>query len=121
MLVRPHSKAILREAIKNDSNFLAQSNIMDYSLLLGVNEEKRQIACGLVDTIGSYTFAKTLEYKAKHGLKAGKDVTVVPPTEYQERFVTALDRYFLACPDKWSRPSDDKVVISDSNLLPSVL
>lgn len=90
------------------------------SLLLGVDEEKKQIACGLVDTIGvasstlhqrrhllssltwslagSYTFAKTLEYKAKHNLNSGKDVTVVPPAEYQERFVNALENYFLACP-----------------------
>ena len=72
MLVQPHSKIILREGIKNDAEFLSKSNIMDYSyvflsilfsyevslsplifsLLLGVDEEKRQIACGLVDTIG---------------------------------------------------------------------
>jgi hypothetical protein len=52
-----------------------------------------------VDTIGSYTFAKTLEYKAK-GLsgKEGKNITVVPPHEYQERFVSSLDSYFMACP-----------------------
>jgi len=85
------------------------------SLLLGVDDTKKEIACGLVDTIGqslsivpliindpvstgSYTFAKTLEYKAKHGLQSGKEVTVVPPIEYQERFVTALEGYFLACP-----------------------
>jgi hypothetical protein len=68
-------------------------------LLLGVDEERKQIHCGLVDTIGSYTFAKTLEYKAK-GLsgKEGKDITVVPPHEYQERFVSALESYFMACP-----------------------
>jgi len=85
-------------------------------LLLGIDEEKKQIACGLVDTIGkhfnhrtqivsyvvrpsgSYTFAKTLEYKAKHNLHSGKDVTVIPPAEYQEGFVNALENYFLACP-----------------------
>ncbi|KAK1234614.1 hypothetical protein PQX77_002181, partial [Marasmius sp. AFHP31] len=98
-LVRPHSKVVLREAIRSDAEFLARSNIMDYSLLLGVDTKSKEIACGLVDTIGSYTFAKTLEYKAKQGLSAGgKEVTVVPPNEYQERFVSALERYFLACP-----------------------
>ncbi|KAJ6632234.1 hypothetical protein B0H10DRAFT_2206622 [Mycena sp. CBHHK59/15] len=120
-LVRPHSKVVLREAIKSDADFLSKSNIMDYSLLLGVDQERKQIACGLVDTIGSYTFAKTLEYKAKQGLNSGKDVTVIPPAEYQERFVSALDGYFLACPDKWSRPMDDTKSISDPSLLPSVL
>jgi len=42
ILVRPHSKVMLREAIKSDSSFLSQSNIMDYSLLLGVDEEKKR-------------------------------------------------------------------------------
>lgn len=50
---------------------------------------------------GSYTFAKTLEYKAKQGLNSGKEVTVVPPHEYQDRFVSAMDDYFLACPGKY--------------------
>lgn len=47
---------------------------------------------------GSYTFAKTLEYKAKQGLQSGKEVTVVPPAEYRDRFVSALEGYFIACP-----------------------
>ncbi|KAF9445443.1 hypothetical protein P691DRAFT_710328 [Macrolepiota fuliginosa MF-IS2] len=121
MLLQPHSKHVLREAIRSDADFLAKSNIMDYSLLLGIDEEEKQIACGLVDTIGSYTFAKTLEYKAKHNLHSGKDVTVIPPTEYQDRFVNALEDYFLACPDKWSKPLDETKTVSDPFLLPSVL
>ncbi|KAF5391679.1 hypothetical protein D9757_002352 [Collybiopsis confluens] len=104
--VRPHSKAVLREALKSDADFLSKSNIMDYSLLLGVDTERKQMTCGLVDTIGSFTFAKTLEYKAKQGLNSGsgKEVTVMPPAEYQERFLNSLEKYFVACPDKWSRP-----------------
>ena len=69
-------------------------------LLVGIDETHKQIACGLVDTIGSYTFAKTLEYKAKQGLHSGKEVTVIPPNEYQERFVNAMNNYFVACPGK---------------------
>jgi Phosphatidylinositol-4-phosphate 5-Kinase len=34
MLVQPHSKIILREAIKSDTEFLSKSNIMDYSYVL---------------------------------------------------------------------------------------
>jgi len=121
MLLRPHSKTVLHEAIRSDADFLSRSNIMDYSLLLGVDDERKQIACGLVDTIGSFTFAKTLEYKAKHGLQSGKEITVMPPAEYHDRFVKALEGYFLACPDKWSKPADPSKIISDPNLLPSVL
>jgi len=91
------------------------------------------------DETGSYTFAKTLEYKAKQNLKSGKEVTVVPPNEYQARFVNAMDGYFLACPgrskstsgsrteiltihtDKWSRAPDDKRDYSDPDVLRSVL
>jgi hypothetical protein len=51
---------------------------------------------------GSYTFAKTLEYKAKQGLNSGKQVTVVPPREYQKRFVAAMNDYFLPCPGMFS-------------------
>ncbi|KAI1793644.1 hypothetical protein LXA43DRAFT_999787 [Ganoderma leucocontextum] len=120
-LVRTHSKVVLQEAIKADCEFLARSNIMDYSLLLGVDEESKEMVCGLVDTIGSYTFAKTLEYKAKQGLNSSKEVTVVPPNEYQERFVGAMDDYFLACPDKWTRPLDNTPVPEDYRDLPSVL
>jgi 1-phosphatidylinositol-3-phosphate 5-kinase len=54
-LLHPHSKLVLQEAIKNDSEFLSKSNIMDYSLLLGIDAEKKEIACGLVDTIGEPT------------------------------------------------------------------
>jgi 1-phosphatidylinositol-3-phosphate 5-kinase len=143
--------------------FVPSSSTIPYSclsLLLGVDQERKQIACGLVDTIGaslrtlhrlcpglltccltgSYTFAKTLEYKAKQGLtgNSGKEVTVMPPTEYQDRFVSALDGYFVACPgafpllrfvpplilfpaDKWSRAMDDTKTINDPGMLPSVL
>ena len=89
--------------------------------------------------IGSYTFAKTLEYKAKQNLKSGKEVTVIPPNEYQARFMNAMDGYFLACPgkqkpasgswkevltihiDKWSRAPDDKRDYSDPDVLRSAL
>jgi 1-phosphatidylinositol-3-phosphate 5-kinase len=87
---------------------------------------------------GNYTFAKTLEYKAKQNLKSGKEVTVIPPNEYQTRFVNAMDGYFLACPgrlkssdssvrlltihtDKWSKAPHDQRDYSDPIVLRSVL
>jgi len=80
-----------------------------------------------------------LEYKAKQNLKSGKEVTVIPPNEYQARFVNAIDGYFLACPgrskptsanrtdvltvhsDKWSIAPDDKRDYGDPGVLRSVL
>ena len=112
---------------------------MDYSLLLGVDQERRELVGGIVDTIGSYTFAKTLEYNLKsNAARKPEEVTVVPPAEYQERFVNAMSKYFVACPgkyrslqtkrhiqtvftDKWSRPLDDTKIPGDYRQLPSVL
>jgi len=61
-----------------------------------------QLAHILPTATGSYTFAKTLEYKAKQNLNSGKgkEVTVVPPAEYHSRFVNSIENYFLTCPGK---------------------
>ena len=96
------SQTVILWTIRTSISAILPSPVPDKNisrLLLGVYGERKQIHCGLVDTIGSYTFAKTLEYKAK-GLsgKDGKDITVIPPHEYKERFVSALDGYFMACP-----------------------
>ena len=46
--VREHSKRIIRGAIWNDSNFLANLNIMDYSLLVALDSEKHELVVGIV-------------------------------------------------------------------------
>ncbi|KAK0439508.1 uncharacterized protein EV420DRAFT_1279475 [Desarmillaria tabescens] len=111
ILVDPRSKKMLREAIRRDTEFLTKGNIMDYSLLVGIGEgPERLLVVGLVDTIGLYTFAKTIESKAKQNLPGREkgEVTVIPPKEYEERFVRAVDGYFVRCPDR-STTLDDSV------------
>ena len=46
--LREHSKRILRGAVWNDSKFLADLNIMDYSLLVGVDTERNELVLGIV-------------------------------------------------------------------------
>lgn len=122
-LINTHSNAILQHAIRADSDFLARNLIMDYSLLLGLDEERCQLVCGLVDTIGSFSLAKTLEWKLKQGinsgLNSGTETTVLPPQDYNERFVKAIETYFLACPDKWTKPTGNVNMYSTEDL-PSV-
>ena len=53
--------------------------------------------------LGSFSLAKTLEWKLKQGINSGlnsgtKEPTVIPPQDYHERFVKAIETYFLACP-----------------------
>ncbi|EIW72592.1 hypothetical protein TREMEDRAFT_58763 [Tremella mesenterica DSM 1558] len=103
ILVYPHSKRALLEAISTDTRFLSSQSIMDYSLLLGLDKKKSELVVGLVDAIGSYSLFKTIESRSKQALNRGGEVTIIPPDQYRERFETALRGYFLACPDKWSR------------------
>ncbi|WVF70562.1 hypothetical protein IAT40_005353 [Kwoniella sp. CBS 6097] len=105
VLLQPHAKRILLEAISLDTRFLSSQSIMDYSLLLGVDEGKQELVVGLVDAIGSYNLFKTIESRGKMAINRGKDVTIIPPDQYRDRFENALKHYFIACPDKWSKPS----------------
>lgn len=43
-----HSKALIEKCIRTDSEFLSKGNIMDYSLLVGVDENKRELTVGIV-------------------------------------------------------------------------
>ena len=65
------------DALSLDTQFLSSESIIDYSLLLGVDEESRQLVVGLVDAVGSYGFWKTLESRGKLALNRGREVTVV--------------------------------------------
>nr|XP_019049347.1 hypothetical protein I302_03133 [Kwoniella bestiolae CBS 10118]OCF28277.1 hypothetical protein I302_03133 [Kwoniella bestiolae CBS 10118] len=105
VLLQPHAKRILQEAISLDTKFLSSQSIMDYSLLIGVDEGKHELVVGLVDAIGSYNLFKNIESRGKQALNRGGEVTIIPPDQYRDRFEHALKNYFIACPDKWSKPS----------------
>lgn len=46
--LREHSKRILRGALYNDSKFLADINVMDYSLVVGFDSKKNELVIGIV-------------------------------------------------------------------------
>jgi 1-phosphatidylinositol-3-phosphate 5-kinase len=46
--LREHCKRILRGALWNDSKFLANLNIMDYSVLVAVDSVKNELVIGIV-------------------------------------------------------------------------
>lgn len=48
--VREESKATLGMTIWNDTLFLSSLNVMDYSLLVGVDEEKNELVVGIIGT-----------------------------------------------------------------------
>lgn len=46
--VHEQSKAVLEFAISNDTEFLSRCNIMDYSLLVGIDQDKYEMTVGIV-------------------------------------------------------------------------
>ncbi|KAI0274930.1 hypothetical protein BC834DRAFT_921142 [Gloeopeniophorella convolvens] len=108
--LREHSKRILRGALYNDSKFLADINVMDYSLVVGVDMVKNELVVGIVDYVRTYTLDKKLETWVKESGflgGAGKgEPTVVTPRLYRQRFVSAMERYFPLVPDRWMKHKD---------------
>lgn len=103
--IHPHSKFILMQAIHNDTQFLASQTVMDYSLLLGIDETNMELVVGMIDYIRTFTWDKKIETMVKKsGLLGGqgKLPTIVSPEEYRKRFQSAMERYFLGVPDRWT-------------------
>ena len=56
LYLREHSKRILRSAVFNDTLFLSNLNVMDYSLVVGVDSERHELVVGIVDYIRTFTW-----------------------------------------------------------------
>ena len=114
--MREHAKRLFRGACFNDTKFLADINVMDYSLVVGVDSVKNELVVGIVgkcitmslalrifiallsDYIRTYTWDKKLESWVKESTflaGAGKgEPTIVSPKQYRQRFLSAMERYF---------------------------
>lgn len=83
---------------------------MDYSLLVGVDTQRRELVCGIIDYLRQYTWDKQLETWVKSSFSVPKNVlpTIISPKEYKKRFRKFMTTYFLSVPDHWcsQRPSD---------------
>ncbi|KAL2167326.1 hypothetical protein VTG60DRAFT_1427 [Thermothelomyces hinnuleus] len=109
---REHSKRLLRASVFNDTLFLAKQDVMDYSLMVAVDEVKKEIAVGIIDCIRTYTWDKQLESWIKNRGFAGggrNRPTVTSPKEYKSRFREAMARYILQSPNCW-HTFEDRVV-----------
>ncbi|GLT59993.1 hypothetical protein SLA2020_327840 [Shorea laevis] len=117
IFVSNKAKRLLERAVWNDTSFLASINVMDYSLLVGMDEEKHQLVIGIIDFMRQYTWDKHLEtwVKASGILGGPKNVspTVISPKQYKKRFRKAMGTYFLMVPDHWS-PTVKPISISQS-------
>lgn len=86
--------------------WLKSIHVMDYSLLVGVDEERNELVLGIIDFMRQYTWDKHLETWVKtSGLLGGpknSTPTVISPQQYKKRFRKAMTAYFVMVPDQWS-------------------
>ncbi|KAL7100307.1 hypothetical protein ACP275_09G138600 [Erythranthe tilingii] len=124
IFVGNRAKRLLERAVWNDTGFLANIDVMDYSLLVGVDEEKQELVLGIIDFMRQYTWDKHLEtwVKASGILGGPKNAspTIISPEQYKKRFRKAMTTYFLMVPDKWSPastivPSKSQTELSEDN------
>ncbi|XP_028796261.1 1-phosphatidylinositol-3-phosphate 5-kinase FAB1B isoform X2 [Neltuma alba] len=105
IFVSNKGKRVLERAVWNDTAFLASVDVMDYSLLLGVDDEKHELVLGIIDYMRQYTWDKHLETWVKaSGILGGSknsSPTVISPKQYKKRFRKAMTTYFLMLPDQW--------------------
>lgn len=76
-------------------------DVMDYSLLIGVDQRRRELVFGIIDYLRQYTWDKKLEtwVKASWVLPKNELPTVISPKEYRKRFRKFMSQYFLTIPD----------------------
>lgn len=80
---------------------LQSVNVMDYSLLLGVDKQSQEIVFGIIDYLRQYTWDKHLETWVKASLVVPRNEmpTVVSPKDYKKRFRKFMSTHFFAVPD----------------------
>ena len=104
----------LQDAIKNDSQFLKDEGVIDYSLLIifendknngGCNNNKNEIIdeknnfklirLGIIDYLRKYTWDKQIESYSKKFLNGFSNPTIINPDSYSKRFMEKFQRYFV--------------------------
>ena len=46
--LRSHSGTVLMKAIQTDTEFLSHNNVMDYSMLTGIDENNQELVLGII-------------------------------------------------------------------------
>jgi hypothetical protein len=98
------AKAIFHMSILNDTLFLSIINVLDYSILVGMDEEKNELVVGIIDFFRQYDILKQMERVGKSiPMVVGSEApTIIQPPLYKARFTNAMERYFMTVPTKWT-------------------
>lgn len=98
------AKSMFHMCILNDTLFLSIINVLDYSILVGIDEEKKELVVGIIDFMRQYDILKQMERVGKSipMVVGGEAPTIIQPNLYKARFINAMTRYFMTVPSKWT-------------------
>ena len=104
MPLNDRAKAVFHMSILNDTLFLSIINVLDYSILVGTDEEKGELVVGIIDFFRQYDILKQMERVGKSlPMVVGSEApTIIQPPLYKARFTNAMERYFMTVPSKWT-------------------
>eukprot|EP00586_Coscinodiscus_wailesii_P009101 CAMPEP_0172521040 /NCGR_PEP_ID=MMETSP1066-20121228/292349_1 /TAXON_ID=671091 /ORGANISM="Coscinodiscus wailesii, Strain CCMP2513" /LENGTH=247 /DNA_ID=CAMNT_0013303889 /DNA_START=658 /DNA_END=1401 /DNA_ORIENTATION=- len=98
------AKTVFHMSILNDTLFLSIINVLDYSILVGIDDEKKELVIGIIDFMRQYDILKQMERVGKSlPMVVGSEApTIIQPPLYKARFTNAMERYFMTVPSKWT-------------------
>ena len=118
----PASRRRLDAALRRDLAFLEACDVVDYSLLVGLEGEEgegggggggeggggagagagagpSQLRVGIIDYLRRFDIVKRVENRVKAVAQLGVEPTIVKPQRYAERLLRACERYFAEVPE----------------------
>ncbi|KAK5126571.1 hypothetical protein LTR85_009505 [Meristemomyces frigidus] len=99
LFVREHARKLLQASVWNDTMWLCKQNVMDYSLMAGFDDERKELVIGIIDCIRTYTWDKKLESWIKD--RGKNKPTITSPKDYRNRFRVSMMQYVLQAPSPW--------------------
>lgn len=98
------AKAVFHMSILNDTLFLSIINVLDYSILVGIDESAGELVVGIIDFMRQYDILKQMERVGKSlPMVVGSEApTIIQPPLYKSRFTNAMERYFMTTPNTWT-------------------
>lgn len=99
LFVREHARKLLQASVWNDTMWLCKQNVMDYSLMAGFDDERKELVVGIIDCIRTYTWDKKLESWIKD--RGKNKPTITSPKDYRNRFRVSMMQYVLVSPTAW--------------------
>ena len=93
LFVREHARKLLQASVWNDTMWLCKQNVMDYSLMAGFDDQRKELIVGIIDCIRTYTWDKKLESWIKD--RGKNKPTITSPKDYRNRFRVSMMQYVL--------------------------